>query len=131
MGMETEMLEAQLERARKDNAALRRRLEAAQACAGGAAANPALLRVAQVRSPDVCSCRASFKNSPGRAARARLRIAQVPAHLGHACVLLWNSLKRMSGRQLLGCAATAPFLPGRCSSASSFAWLPCLVGCAG
>lgn len=53
------MLEAQLERARKDNAALRRRLQAAQARAGGAAANPALLRV-----------------------------AQVPAHSGNACVLL-------------------------------------------
>jgi len=46
--METEMLEAQLERARKDNLALRRRLEAAAAGAG-ARANPALLRVAQAR----------------------------------------------------------------------------------
>ncbi len=42
------MLEAQLERARKDNLALRRRLEAAAAGAG-ARANPALLRVAQDR----------------------------------------------------------------------------------
>jgi hypothetical protein len=51
--METEMLEAQLERARKDNLALRRRLEAAAAGAG-ARANPALLRVAQAR-PGPCT----------------------------------------------------------------------------
>jgi hypothetical protein len=47
------MLEAQLERARKDNLALRRRLEAAAAGAG-ARANPALLRVVQAR-PGPCT----------------------------------------------------------------------------
>jgi len=45
--MEVEMLQQQMEAAKKENTALKRRLEAALASANLSAANPALLRVMQ------------------------------------------------------------------------------------